>query len=285
MAKSIATLRKEAKDAGIPYSELRGLSTADEIQAVIDAHSGGGTTTATRPVKKKRTVAKKKNSSAARPKRKATAAKKSTARKTGAKKTTAKRATAKKSTAKKSTATRRQSQDNGGRNLLGDVDYSVTDGWNPREGSAPDRIVKALKRFRGNRDKVFEHLKSDLWDFVGKTNARGAKRSKAEAEWNLRYRISRTAWDFAKRTGQHEPSQNRATYGEGGTGIGVSGGMPVDLRPEDWTGKPVFKRGKKRTAPRKATTARKTASASKKRATTKRGSAKRTAKRTAARRK
>ena len=37
----------------------------------------------------------------------------------------------------------------------------------------------------------------------------------------LRYRISRTAFDFAVRTGQHEPSDNRVEYGTGGTGNGT----------------------------------------------------------------
>lgn len=270
---SVATLRKEAKELGIPFSELRGLTSEDEIQEVIDSHK--------RPTavakKKKGAVAKKKNSSRTQD-RKSSARKSSPAR--SAKKSgMAKRATAaKKTTAKKSaTAKRGRSKaSEGGRNLLGDVDFSVTDGWNPREGSAPDRIVKALKRFKGNRAKVFDHLKGDLWDFVGRKNSKGEKRNKGEAEWQLQYRISRTAWDFAKRTGQHEPSQNRAAYGEGGTGVGVSGGMPVEFRPDGW-GKPVF--GKKKTkATRKATTARRTVKkTTAKRSTGRKGGAKRKA--------
>ena len=37
----------------------------------------------------------------------------------------------------------------------------------------------------------------------------------------LAYRIARTAWDFALKTGQHEKAENRVEYGTGGTGAGV----------------------------------------------------------------
>lgn len=265
MAKSIATLRKDAKELGIAFTELRGLTTADEIQAVIDAHGKP-----TRTVKKKSTVAKKKvkknssrKSTTAPPTRKSSTAKRKTT--TAKKKTTAKRGPS------------RRGQDEGGRNLLEDVDFTVTDGWNPREDSAPDRIVRALRKHKGNRSKAFDTLVGDLWDFVGKKNSKGEKRSKAEAEWQLRYRISRTAWDFAKRTGQHEPSTNRATYGEGGTGIGVSGGMPVAFRGDGW-GKPVFgKKSRKKTTgtTKKTSTAKRKAASTKKRSTAKRGATKR----------
>ena len=287
MASRIAELRASAKELGIPFSELRGLTQEEEIQAVIDRHSG---TTTTRP---RKAVAKKKSTTAARKARVSRARKSGTARKSSARKSaparsaktgtakrqaTAKKTTAKRSTARKSTTTaRRNSTDNGGRNTLNGVDYSVTDGWNPREGSAPDLILKALKRTRGNRESAFKYLTEhyELKDFVSPTDSRGRRRKKAEMEWQLRYRISRTAWDFAKRTGQHEPSTNRAVYGEGGTGIGVSGGMPVAFRPDDYDGKPVFKRAadRKRTATRKATGA---SQASRKRTTAKKSSTART---------
>jgi hypothetical protein len=274
---SIAGLRKEAKELGIPFSQLRGLTTEDEIQAVIDAHTGKSKTR----VVKKKTVVKKKNSG-----RKSTSTRKSAERKSAPAKSTGKSGTAKRQTTAKKATRKATKESDSGRNLLEDVDFTVTEGWNPREDSAPDRIVRALRKHRGNRAKAFDTLVGDLWDFVSKKNSKGEKRSKAEGEWQLRYRISRTAWDFAKRTGQHEPSGNRAVYGEGGTGIGVSGGMPVDLRPDNFKPKPVFKRGKK--ASRKTTTATRTPkkASAKRGATSKRTTAKRGAKRkTVARRK
>ena len=289
---ALGAIRKAAREAGVPANALRGLTTEAEIQAVIDRHTGKA-----RPVKKaavaKKAVASKTRTTrtasrtAARGKTTAKAATKTTARnsrtKTTATKTTAAKRTttaARGRTATKTT-TKRTANSNGGRNLLEDIDWTETEGWNPREGSAPDLILRALRKAKGDREKAFNALVVNLWDFVKKTDSNGRKRSKAEAEWQLRYRISRTAWDFAKRTGQHEPSTNRATYGEGGTGIGVSGGMPVQFRPDDFDGKPVFKRAKKTTA-RKAAGASRTAAKTTAKAKPKTATRTRTAARTAA---
>jgi hypothetical protein len=78
-----------------------------------------------------------------------------------------------------------------------------------------------VRKSRGNRAKAFEILKADVWDFVGKVKRNGEKRTKSEAEAMLRYRISRTLFDFAVQTGQHEVAKNRVQYGTGGTGQGV----------------------------------------------------------------
>lgn len=205
---TLAELRKLAKEEGIEPKVIKSASSSTELQKIIDAHLKGGSTTATkkRVVKKKSAVAKKKSGNS------------KTAKKTSTKKTTAKKS----GNVKKSTTTKSNGYvAKGGRNTLDGVDYTETEGWNPREGSAPDRIVKALRRFKGNRSKVFDFLASDVWDFVGKKMADGSKRSKPDAEAMLRYRISRTAWDFALRTGQHEAAANRVEYGTGGTGEGV----------------------------------------------------------------
>lgn len=209
MAK-LAELRKKAKDMGIAAAAIRRATTASELQSIIDEHKGGskGKAKAKAKAKGKGTSAAKKNS----------AAKKSTAKKNSGRKASAP-AKSKGAKAKRQSNSNREAK--GGRNLLGKVNFSKTDGWNPREDSAPDLIVKALKRFKGDRTKVFNYLKGDIWDFVQKKKQNGDKRTKAEAEAMLRYRISRTAFDFAVRTGQHEPSDNRVEYGTGGTGNGV----------------------------------------------------------------
>lgn len=204
MAK-LAELRKQAKGLGISAAILRGATTSAELQKAIADHNSGG-----KPRKKSKAV---KKAAVRKPVRKAAAVKKS-GRKAS---TPAKSARATK--AKRSSNSSREPK--GGRNLLNKVNYSKTDGWNPREDSAPDRIIKALKRFKGDRAKVFTHLKGDIWDFVNKRKADGTKRTKADAEAMLKYRISRTAFDFAIRTGQHEPSDNRVEYGTGGTGQGT----------------------------------------------------------------
>ncbi len=207
MAK-LAELRKKAKGMGISAAVLRRATTASELQAVINDHAPSGKAKATAKAKGKSPVRK-----VSVPKRKPTARKNS-----GRKASTpakSKGAKAKRS----STSSTRETK--GGRNLLGKVNYSDTEGWNPRKDSAPDLIIRALRKFKGNRTKVFEALKGDIWDFVAKKKQDGSKRTKAEAESMLRYRISRTAFDFAIRTGQHEPSTNRVEYGTGGTGNGT----------------------------------------------------------------
>ena len=206
MAK-LAELRKKAKGMGISAAVLRRATTASELQAVINDHSSSGKPKAKAKAKKGKSTPVRKAARKA-PVRKQSGRKASTPAKS-------KGAKAKRS----STSSTREAK--GGRNLLGKVNFSDDDGWNPRKGSAPDLIIRALRKFKGDRTKVFNHLKGDIWDFVAKKKQDGTKRTKAEAEAMLRYRISRTAFDFAIRTGQHEPSTNRVTYGTGGTGNGT----------------------------------------------------------------
>ena len=208
---TLAELRKEAKGMGIPATAIRGAENARELQAIINEHSGGGNS---KPKATKKVVAKKKG-----------AVKKSAAKKSAVKKSaSSKSAPAKSKTAKRPTTAKRTTakrDGDSGRYLLEGVNYSNTDGWNPRKGSAPDRIVNALRKFKGNRSKVFDFLKGDVYDFAGRKKRDGSKRTKAEAEAMLVYRIARTDWDFALKTGQHEKSENRVEYGTGGTGAGT----------------------------------------------------------------
>jgi hypothetical protein len=203
---SLAALRKQAKDAGVSKSSILAATTAEELQQVLTDHAAHASGT--------KAPAKKQNRSAP--------VKKSSGR-TSAPAKSGKTGTAK----RRATATKKKSNGNsgyvpkGGRNLLDSIDFQVTEGWNPRKGSAPDRIIVAVRKSRGNRVKAFEILKSDLWDFVGKVKRNGDKRTKSEAETMLRYRISRTLFDFAVQTGQHEVAKNRVQYGTGGTGQGV----------------------------------------------------------------
>jgi hypothetical protein len=244
---SLAALRKKAKDLGIAATVIRSAEDADELQEIISDHTKSaskksakkksGATSTKKNSSKKASVKKAKDDDDdedEKPKRgrpkgsknknskgssgsksKPAASKSATAGK--AKRSTAAKGNSKKG-AKKNSSTY---EPKGGRNLLEDVDYRETDGWNPREDSAPDRIVKALRKFKGNRDKVFDLLVDDIWDFINKRTTAGDKRSKAEAEKQLRYRIARTDWDFAMRTGQHEKAENRVEYGTGGTGNGT----------------------------------------------------------------
>jgi hypothetical protein len=113
----------------------------------------------------------------------------------------------------------RKTTDNGGRRLLGKLNFSKTDGWNPREGSIVADIFDALKMHKGDREKAYDQLlkwtQGSLSDWVPLKKPNGVKRTKKEQETMLRYRIARTLWDFAIQTGQHVKSENRAEYGSG----------------------------------------------------------------------
>jgi hypothetical protein len=102
-----------------------------------------------------------------------------------------------------------------GRHMIGSLDFSDTDGWNPREGSPVALIFRALKKRRGDVDKTTDDLLPNAKDYVSTKKADGTKRTAAEIRNLLRYRVNRTKWEFATRTGQHEASDARVEYGTG----------------------------------------------------------------------
>lgn len=202
---TIGQLRKKAKDLGISPASIRKAKTTEDLSALImDSVMNGGSSTTAEVSRPKRTA---KKTTESKPHR-------SSARSAVKAKPAAQSATGK---AKRTPS----DDDDAGRNEIGNVDFNQTVGWNAREGSAPDMIIRALRKFKGNRAKVFEALRPHLWDYVGEKMRDGSKRSKASAEEMLRYRISRTAWDFAMKTGQHTASTNRIEYGTGGYGNGA----------------------------------------------------------------
>jgi len=194
-----------AKAAGIPASAIRSATSAEELQAMITQAMNGDAPAKEKPGRKPaaRTAAKRPVRKPATPAR---AAKKSPANKP---------VPAVKSPVGKAKRPAAVNGDEVGRRLLSGVDYNMTEGWNPRDGSPPDLIVKSLKKYRGSREKVFQALVPNIAFYVGPKKKDGTKRTKAEREDMLRYRISRTAWDFAMKTEQHEKSENRAQYGSG----------------------------------------------------------------------
>jgi len=200
---SLQELRNKAKELNIPAAQIRKASSPAALQSLImDVIMNGGGAPAATPARKTKTTPTRK---ATTPTRKAPA------------KTPAKKTARTDSPAKKAAAVKKVAATNGdaGRHVLRGIDYSVTDNWNARPGSIPDLIIKSLKKYRGDREKVFNALVDDIWSYVGRKMADGSKRTMASAEDMLRYRISRTAWDFAMKTGQHEAATNRAEYGQG----------------------------------------------------------------------
>jgi hypothetical protein len=267
---TIAALRTEAKKAGVAPSAIRAAENVKELEALIKRH-GGGTKTSTNgrtAVKKSTTVRKSKAVTKATP-TKRTGRKPAPAK--GRNSGTAKRQAA--ATPRKAATKAKASgyEAKGGRNVLDGVNYSLTDGWNARPGSAPDTIIKALKRFKGDREKVFDYLVGDIGDFVKPKKRDGSKWAKGEREQMLRYRIARTAWDFALKTDQHEKAENRVQYGTGGTGAGIwkpaktKKAAPAKARTTKAATKTTRKPAAKATPARKATT-RKAATPARKRA-------------------
>jgi len=217
---SLAQLYREAKEAGFSPSEIRGKSAA-EVTELLAGNGGGKKSPAKKKAVVKKAKAEKKTATKKRGRGRPKGSKNKTTTETVTKKKRGRPAGSKNKSTKTRPSAKRNGESTNGRHILSGVNYSKTDGWNPREGSAPDRIVKALKKFKGDREKVFEFLKSDIWDFMGKTKRNGQKRSKSEAEEMLRYRIARTDWQFGIQTGQHEIATDRAEYGTAGTGSGT----------------------------------------------------------------
>lgn len=98
------------------------------------------------------------------------------------------------------------------------IDWTVeSDEWNPRKDGPVEKLFKALKRSKGNIDKAYALVKDNPHEFVGKKKRNGEKRTKGEIEAMLRYRLNRTLFEYAVRTGQHSTAdaKNRAEYGTG----------------------------------------------------------------------
>lgn len=207
MAESLIQLKKSAVALGMDKSKAQG---AD--RAMLEAFVSSMKAASAAPAKKRKTQ------SAAPVKKKATNSASTSA---PAKKSTtgqAKRPTTAAGTSK-ATTTKTQADSNGdvGRAKIGTVKYNDydEDTWKPREGSPVDVIFRSLRKHKDNVEKVFEDLKPTVYDFVGKTKKDGTKRSKAEALNMLHYRILRTRFEFAVKTGQHKVATNRIAYGTG----------------------------------------------------------------------
>ena len=199
MAESVIQMRRRAVKQGIDGA--RGMSP-DELRAALN---GAGSSSKRKVVRKK--VSKKVTKPAAK------------ATKKNVRKATRKPAAAKQT--RKPATRASNSNGDGGRNMIGRVNFSNTEGWNPREGGSRHTIWLALKKAKGDRDKAYNALLSSINDHVPARKGDGSKRTKAEKQAYLRYQVNRVLFDFVTKTGQHEISSNRVEYGTGGTGAGV----------------------------------------------------------------
>src|SRR5262245_62529504 len=181
---TLQDLRSKAKDLGIPTAKIRKATTAPALQAlIVDAvMNGGGAPAPTRKTTTRKPAPRK----ATTPTRKAPA-KKAPARSTAP--------------AKKAAAVKKVASQNGdaGRHVLGDdIDFSNITNWNARPGSIPDKIIKSLRKYRGDRERVFNALLPNIWDYVGRRMADGSKGTQAWEGESLRTRITRAFGDYTK---------------------------------------------------------------------------------------
>jgi hypothetical protein len=194
VAEALVKLKKRAIKAGMKKSEAKTASRGE-----LEEFLNGGSS-------KKSTKAKAKKSSS----------KKSTTKKTAKSENKAKKTKTKKASSKKST--KASSNGDAGRLEVGRLKYTGydKDEWKPREGSPVERIFKALKQHKDDVEAVFKALKPKAKEFAAsKTAPDGSRRTKEWFEKNLRYRINRTRFEFAVKTGQHEVATNRVQYGKG----------------------------------------------------------------------
>lgn len=203
MAENVLKLKKRAVELGMDKSDAK-TANRSVLEAFISKAEKGTSKKKAEKSAKKSTPAKKKSAS-----------KKTTSKKTVKKSADKKSAPAAKKSAKTGKAKRRSTKSDSGRELIGSIDFTMTEGWNPREGSPVARIFKALKKAKGNVDKTVDALMPEIDKLVSKAKPDGTKRTKDEKRALLKYRVNRTKWEFATRTGQHSASENRVQYGTG----------------------------------------------------------------------
>lgn len=259
--KSLPALKREALKAGM--KDARGASR-DELEAFLSGGKKG--TSAKKTVAKKVPVKKAttrkastgKASTRQAPARKAPTARKASARKAPARATTRKAATratasTRKATTKATSKSTAKSNGSNGWSRVEKLDWVGYDkeAWNPRDESVVGIIFKSLKKFRGNRTKTFDALKSQINTLAPKTSRLGNKRTKAEQENWLRYRINQTVHNFATKTGQHQVGTGRKPY--------ERNGKPKASAARARKAAPAATKAKASNGRRKATTARRSA--------------------------
>lgn len=209
MAENVLKLKKQAVTLGMSKDDAKKASRPVLEAFIAGASKSDESDDGPAKVTKKKNVAKKKTSENTESKKKTTT-KKKPGRPAGTKKTTTK------PKAKSKAKPKNDENGDSGRLSIGTLDWGAeSDEWNPRKGSAVEVLFKALKSSKGNVEKAFDKVVGNIGDFVGAKKRDGTKRSKAEREKMLRYRLNRTKFDFAVKTGQHEVATNRSTYGEG----------------------------------------------------------------------
>jgi hypothetical protein len=235
MAENAITLRAKAKVAGIEGYKLM---TVPELEAALKK-SGGSTgrkaapaassngsgrkqatgrkvasTTVKKPAastgRKQATSAKQapaaKSETSGKAKRPATGTRKQAAATTKKAPATTKKQAAPKAAKVNADAPGRAAIDNKAVDWKKDTTIGKADG--PRQD-----IMRALRKFNGNKEKVFTALKDAAQTLYPRNKRSGERYNKAKSLELLRWHIGRVAFDYVVQTGQHTVSSNRAAYG------------------------------------------------------------------------
>lgn len=92
------------------------------------------------------------------------------------------------------------------------VDWSQL--WGGGKTGNRGEIFKLLRKYKGNKQKVFDALSDRVLKMYPRNKRTGERYTKADALKLLRWHIGRIAFDYVMATGQHEISENRAAYGK-----------------------------------------------------------------------
>jgi len=208
----ILKLRAQAKAKGVSgYKTM----SADELKKALGSSNGSGTKTAAKTAVSRATA--KGTKTAVKSAGRKTASVKSAPAKTAKRQTTGARKSAPAKSAPRSTAKTAKangvSKDyHGGRNLISNSDVDWTKEWNV--GGIRGEIFKALKKFKGDTNKVYDALAPRATEFWKKNRA-GERILKDRALEILRWNISRVKFDYVIATKQHKTSKKFGTLGTG----------------------------------------------------------------------
>ena len=262
MANESIQLRAKAKKLGIDgYKAM----SQDELRAAIKRAEGKSGSSGKTAAKKSSTNGTARKSASGR---KSAAAKVTTPKKSAPKKSSAPKSSTRKPTAKKAPAAPAKRPSSGGAGRVG-IDNASID-WTAesnvgKSGGNREVIMKSLRKFKGNVDKVFAALSDNAQKMYPKTED-GKKRTKAEAQTLLRWHISRVKFDFVKDTGQHQGATRAKASSAPKSGGKSSGGKKAGAARKP-AQKPAQgrKSGARKPAAKKSAAGRKSAASRKKR--------------------
>jgi hypothetical protein len=208
MAHEKIKLLAKAKSLGV--ANYRTLTTAELEEAISNAEgtqSDNGASTSKKSATK--TAGKTARKSASKKSAKSAPAKSASTGAQAKRQTTGgskRKSSAKSSTSKKSTTARKPAaaSTNGvGRMNIdnGAIDWQAE--WGGGKSGNRKLVMDALRRFKGNTDKVFDKLRDKAPTMYAKDN-NGRKRSAEDARRLLSWHISRVKFDFVTQTGQHQ---------------------------------------------------------------------------------